>query len=207
MRLLNIVSSPRGARSASIAIADAFLDAYGKASVSLETDTLNVWEEDLPEFDSQAISVKYKGVSKEPMDSHELSIWVRIQSLVKRFQEADRIVLGVPMWNFGYPYKLKQLIDLVSQRNMLFTFDGEAYGPMLKIPRALVIHVRGQSHDKGAGAGSPGFKHQADYIDFWLRFIGVDEIKSITVEHTWDAKAPETIERAKAQARAMALAF
>jgi len=25
-----------------------------------------------------------------------------------------------------------------SQRNMLFTFDGENYGPLLKTPRALV---------------------------------------------------------------------
>jgi FMN-dependent NADH-azoreductase len=30
-------------------------------------------------------------------------------------------VIGVPMWNFAYPYKLKQLIDLVAQRNLLFT--------------------------------------------------------------------------------------
>jgi FMN-dependent NADH-azoreductase len=39
------------------------------------------------------------------------------------------------MWNFAYPYKLKQLIDLSSQRNMLFTFDGKKYGPLLKTPR------------------------------------------------------------------------
>jgi len=175
--------------------------------VVIEVDTLNVWEENLPDFDSQAIGAKYKGVSKEPMDSSELSIWIRIQSLVKRFQEADRIVLSVPMWNFAYPYKLKQLIDLVSQRNMLFTFDGKTYGPMLKVPRALVICVRGQSHDKGAGISSPGFKHQADYIDFWLKFIGVDEVKTLMVEHTWDAKAQETIEQGKAQATAMAFDF
>jgi FMN-dependent NADH-azoreductase len=41
-----------------------------------------------------------------------------IQSLAARFQAADLIVLGVPMWNFAYPYKLKQLIDLVCQRNL-----------------------------------------------------------------------------------------
>jgi FMN-dependent NADH-azoreductase len=207
MRLLNIVSSPRGAKSVSISVANAFLDAYGKATPSIEIDTLNVWDENLPDFDSHAIGAKYKGVSKEPMDSAELSTWIRIQSLVKRFQQADRIVVGVPMWNFGYPYKLKQLIDLVSQRNMLFTFDGERYGPMLKIPRALVIYVRGQSHDRGAGISSPGFKHQADYIDFWLKFIGVDEVKSLMVEHTWDAKGPETIEQGKARAIAMAADF
>ena len=207
MRLLNIVSSPRGAESVSIAVANAFLDAYGNASASVEVDTLNVWEENLPDFDSQAIGAKYKGVSKEPMDSSELSVWIRIQSLVKRFQEADRIVLSVPMWNFAYPYKLKQLIDLVSQRNMLFTFDGKTYGPMLKVPRALVICVRGQSHDQGAVTSGTGFKHQADYIGFWLKFIGVDEVKTLMVEHTWDAKAQETIEQGKAQATAMAFDF
>jgi FMN-dependent NADH-azoreductase len=207
MRLLNIVSSPRGTESVSISIANTFLDAYGKTVASVEVDTLNVWEENLPDFDSQAIGAKYKAVSKQPMNSSELSIRLRIQSFVQRFQEADRIVIGVPMWNFGYPYKLKQLIDLVSQRNMLFTFNGETYGPMLKIPRALVIHVRGQGHNKSVGVGSPGFGHQADYIDFWLKFIGVDDVRRLMVEHTWDAQAQETVEQGRAQAIAMAADF
>jgi FMN-dependent NADH-azoreductase len=29
------------------------------------------------------------------------------------------------MWNFGLPYKLKQLIDLVARRNYLFSYDGK----------------------------------------------------------------------------------
>lgn len=204
MRLLNIVSSPRGAQSASIAIANAFIDACRQACPSLEVDTLNVWEEALPDFNSQTIGAKYKRVSNAPMNAAEASAWTHIEALAKRFQQADRIVLGVPMWNFGYPYKLKQLIDLVSQRNLLFTFNGQAYGPMLDIERALVIHVRGQSHDKAAGLAHPGFTHQADYIEFWLKFIGVKEVRSLTVEHTWDALAPETIEDGKVRAVAMA---
>ncbi|NHV29707.1 FMN-dependent NADH-azoreductase [Burkholderia sp. D-99] len=211
MRLLNIVSSPRGARSASIAVANAFVDALRDSGVTsgvtIDVDTLNVWEEDLPDFGSDAIGAKYKGVANAPMDDAEQSVWRRIQSLVKRFQDADRIVVGVPMWNFGYPYKLKQLIDLVSQRNMLFTFDGKAYAPLLEIPRALVIHVRGQSRETGAGADNPGFRHQADYLEFWLRFIGVSEVRSLTVEHTWGARASDSIERAQARAVAMAAAF
>ena len=46
------------------------------------------------------------------------TLWELIQSLIQRFQNADRIVLGTPMWNFGLPYKLKQLIDLVAQRTI-----------------------------------------------------------------------------------------
>lgn len=207
MRLLNIESSPRGPRSASISIASAFIDAYGKACPALQVDTLNVWEEDLPEFGSEAIGAKYKGVSKEPLAPAEASIWTRISALARRFQQADRIVLGVPMWNFDYPYKLKQLIDLVSQRGMLFGFDGKAYEPLLSIPRALVIHVRGQSHDPSTYAASPGFTHQADYLDFWLRFIGVREIRRLMVERTWDGRATQAIAQGRADATAMAADF
>jgi len=65
----------------------------------------------------------------------------------------------------------------------------------------------GQSQDTGAGISNSGFKHQADYIEFWLKFIGVEDVKSLVVEHTWDAKAQEIIERGKAKAIAMALDF
>jgi hypothetical protein len=39
------------------------------------------------------------------------------------------------MWNFGLPYKLKQLIDLVAQRNYLFSYDGKQYGPLLNVEK------------------------------------------------------------------------
>ena len=99
MRLLNIESSPRGPRSASIAVTSAFLEAYRQACPGVMVDTLNVWEEKLPDFDQEAIGAKYKGVNKEPMDQAETAVWDKIQELAVRFQQADRIVLGVPMWN------------------------------------------------------------------------------------------------------------
>ena len=95
-------------------------------------DTLSVWHEGLPEFDHEAIGAKYKAVKRETMTEAESNVWERIQSLIQRFQIADRLVLGTPMWNFGLPYKLKQLIDLVAQRNYLFTYDGKQVRPSLE---------------------------------------------------------------------------
>jgi FMN-dependent NADH-azoreductase len=86
-------------------------------------DTSNIWHERLPEFGYEAIGAKYKAVKRATMTGAESNIWERIQSLIQRFQNADRIVLETPMWNFGLPYKLKQLIDLVAQRNYLFAYD------------------------------------------------------------------------------------
>ena len=208
MRLLNIEASPRGPRSVSIAVSDAFVAAYRVVHPDVEVDTLNVWNERLPEFDSQAIGAKYKGVSKERMNDAETAVWQSIQSLAQRFQDADRIVLGVPMWNFAYPYKLKHLIDLACQRDFLFTFDGGSYGPLVRAEKAFAIFVRGQSEEAGfAAMVSPGFEHQTKYLEFWLRFIGVRDVAAMTVEHTWDDQAADTVLRAKAQAAAAAARF
>jgi FMN-dependent NADH-azoreductase len=210
MLLLNIQSSPRGAKSASIAVTNAFLDAYQALHSDATIDTLNVWEENLPDFDQEAIGAKYKGVNREPMDQVETAVWEKIQELALRFQQADRIVLGVPMWNFAYPYKLKQLIDLACQRHMLFTYDGKEYGPLLKTPRAFVVYVRGGTYAKDSPTPASGFDHQKGYIDFWLKFIGVEEVHTLVVEGTtWGGKekGEEAIARGQKEATRLAADF
>ena len=208
MRLLNIVTSPRKERSASIAVIDSFLLAYQKRIEGVVVDTLDVWTEKLPEFDAEAIGAKYKGVSGEAMTPSETATWEKIRELASRFQKADCIVLGVPMWNFSFPYKLKQLIDLASQRNMLFTFDGREYGPALNIDKAFVAYVRGQSEEaRFQSVAPPSFEYVTNYIEFWLRFIGVRDITAMTVEHTWDGRAVDMIDEGKKRAAELARQF
>src|SRR5258708_10830574 len=188
MNVLHIQSSPRGSKSNSIALTDAFVTAYRDAVPSVTVDVMNVWDERLPEFDNAAIEAKYKGVAGSAMTEAETRVWDRIQALVARFKRADRIVLGVPIWNFAYPYKLKQLIDLVSQRNMLFTFDGKRFGPLLTTPRAMVIYTRGQEYRDDLPTPPSRFDHQSSYVEFWLHFIRGQALSALPVEHTSRAK-------------------
>jgi FMN-dependent NADH-azoreductase len=208
MRVLNIVTSPRKDQSVSRALVDAFLREYMTQADDIVVDTLDVWQEWLPEFDAETINAKYKGVSGEPMTPAEVSAWEKIRELASRFQRADRIVMGVPMWNFSFPYKLKQLIDLSCQRNMLFTFDGKCYGPSLSIEKAFVAYVRGQSDEAGfKTVAQPGFQYLSSYVEFWLRFVGVRRIVTLTVEHTWDGRAVDMIDAAKRRAVELARQF
>src|ERR1700760_758269 len=208
MHVLNIVASPRKEKSASTAIVDAFLSEFRAHVRDVTVDRLDIWQERLPEFDSEAINAKYKGVSGEPMTPVEKATWEKIRELASRFQRADRIVLGVPMWNFSFPYKLKQLIDLSCQRNMLFTFDGKSYGPSLDIEKAFVAFVRGQSDEAGfETVPRPGFQYLSGYVEFWLRFIGVREVVTLTLEHTWDGRAVDMIDAGKKKAVELARQF
>src|SRR5260221_13748744 len=210
MYLLNIQSSPRRTRSASIAVADAFLEAYRQICPEVMVDTMDGWDEKLPEFDQEAIGAKYKGINQEPLDEAEQKVWDRMQGLVARFKRADRVVIGVPMWNFAYPYKLKQLIDLVAQRNMLFTFDGREYGPLLQTPRGLVILARGGAYAEDLPTPPSRFDHQKSYFEFWLPLIGVKDLQTFVVESTsWGGKekGKYSVEHGKEAARELAAHF
>ena len=61
------MTSPRKEKSASSAIVNAFLSEYREHVGDVTVDTLDVWQEQLPEFDAEAINTKYKGVSGESM--------------------------------------------------------------------------------------------------------------------------------------------
>jgi FMN-dependent NADH-azoreductase len=205
LKLLEIQSSPRGAASDSITLTKSFVEACKSDKPSIVVDTLNVWNESLPEFDSGAIGAKYKAVKHETMTEAESHVWERIQSLIQRFQNADRIVLGTPMWNFSLPYKLKQLIDLVAQRNYLFTYDGKQYGPLLHMEKAIVVYTRGSRYLEGTPIPPSRFDYQATYLDFWLQLIGVRNLRRVIVDNAWNrdrqdseaslAKGRATLER------------
>jgi FMN-dependent NADH-azoreductase len=191
VKFLEIQSSPRGESSDSITLTKSFIQACKSDNGSIVVDTLNVWRERLPEFDSETIGAKYKAVKHETMTEAESYVWERIQSLIKRFQNADRIVLGTPMWNFGLPYKLKQLIDLVAQRNYLFSYNGKQYGPLLDVEKAIVVYTRGSRYLEGTPI-PPSFDHQAPYLDFWLRLIGVRDLRSVIVDNAWNRDRRES---------------
>lgn len=192
MNILHIQSSPRGKSSNSIALTSAFIDACRFRDTSLVIDTMNVWNENLPEFDSDAIGAKYKAVKNVPMTKEETKVWQQIQALIQRFRRADRIVLGTPMWNFAPPYKLKHLIDLVAQRRYLFSYDGKQYGPMLKVAKAVAVYTRGSRFLEDSAIPVSRFDHQAPYIDFWLNFIGVQHLRSVVVDNAWNESAEQS---------------
>jgi FMN-dependent NADH-azoreductase len=192
VKLLEIQASPRGEASDSIALTTSFTEVCKAYRTSIVVDTLNVWQERLPDFDYETIGAKYKAVKHETMTEAESNVWERIQSLIGRFQNADRIVLGTPMWNFGVPYKLKQLIDLVAQRNFLFTYDGKEYGPALHVAKAVTVYTRGSRFLEASAIPPSRFDHQSPYIDFWLRLIGVQDLRSIIVDNAWNLDARES---------------
>ncbi len=209
-KLLYVESSPRQGRSHTAAVAHAFLDAYRAAHPDDQVDTWDLWSADEPliEFDGAAITAKYAG--RDPDYVHtpeEAEAWATIDRSVDRLRAADLYVLGVPMWNYGVPYKFKHLVDVVTQPGLttIPARDGKPPVGLLTGRRAVVISARG-------GVYAPGGPRASDdmvipYVTRWLNLIGVNDVTTITVDGQGLPDACADEERAKARAREVAAAL
>lgn len=207
--LLYIEASPRKQRSASIEVARAFLAAYAAAHPADRIDTLDLWAADLPPFDGHALEAKYAGIAGVERTPEQRAIWERISGLARPLREADKIVLSVPMWNFGIPYRLKHYIDVVSQKDLLFSFDERGLNGLLGGKKALAIYARGVEFGPDSPTPAAGWDLQAGYLDLWFRFTGITDVQSIFVEKTLYGPDVDRASReaAIAEARALAAAF
>lgn len=205
-RLLYVEASPRKQRSASIEVARAFLAAYRAAHPADEIETLDLWAIDLPEFDGAAMEAKYAGLSGTPLTAAQETAWRRIRELAQPFLAADRLLFAVPLWNFGIPYRLKHLIDVISQKDVLFSFTEQGFSGLLSGRKAAMIYARGLDYGASAFTPAAGFDFQKPYMEMWLRFIGITDVAAITVEKTLFGPEVDTQARAEAKRRAEALA-
>ena len=201
-RLLYVEASPRKQRSASIEVARAFLAAYRAAHPADEIETLDIWDVDLPEFDGAAMKAKYAGLSGTPLTAAQEAAWDRIRALAEPFHEAEKLLFAVPLWNFGIPYRLKHLIDVVSQKDVLFSFTEQGFSGLLAGRKAAVVYARGLDYGPSALTPAESFDFQRPYMEMWLRFIGITDITAITVEKT--LFGPEVDTQARAEAKSWA---
>ena len=205
-RLLYVEASPRKTRSASIEVSRTFLDAYKDANPSHEIETLDIWTGDYPPFDGEVMAAKYAGIAGVPLTAEQENAWRTIRQLAAPFLSADKLLLAVPLWNFGIPYRLKHLIDLISHKDILFAFDGTGLSGLMKARKAAVIYARGLDYSAGGSTPASAFDFQKPYIEAWLRLIGVTDVHSIVIEKTLFGPELDVASRAAAKQAAMALA-
>jgi FMN-dependent NADH-azoreductase len=104
----------------------------------------------------------------------------------------------------GVPYRLKLYIDIITQPGLLFGFDpAKGYFGLLKGKSATVVYSSGV-FAPGVPA-SYGVDFHSNYLDWWLRFIGVENIRSIRFQPSLLTADPgKGLASAMAEARASA---
>jgi FMN-dependent NADH-azoreductase len=202
--VLHISASPRGPRSESLAIAETFLTELRAAHPDVTVEHWDLWDGSLPAFGPPAAAAKMAVFAGADPEGDEASAWRAARDTFERLDAADYYLFTVPMWNASVPYILKQLIDVVSQPGMVFGFDPvTGYTGLLENKRAAVVYTGAvYGPDRGPGFGSD---FQQPFFEDWLRWAGVDDIRSIAFRPNLATADPEPGRRA-AHARAAEVA-
>ena len=208
-KVLYIKSSPRCGRSYSIAVADAFLEAYRQGHPEDKIKTIDVFKEAIPKFDFNAVAAKYKIMHNEEHTQEERKIWEAVVSVIEEFKSADKYVMAVPMWNFSIPYRLKQYIDIIVQPGHTFSVaeDG-SYEGMVKNKPVFIAYARGGEYLSEKEKNPHDM--QKGYLELILGFIGLTDVRSVVIEPTLAGGADVAKQRradAVAKARQMAKEF
>ena len=114
--------------------------------------------------------------------------------LINELKEADVIVLGLPMYNFGVPSQLKAYFDHIARVGVTFKYTEKGPVGQLTGKKVYVFAARG-----GLYAGTP-MDTQTSYVRDFLRFLGMADVEFVYAEGL--AISPESKQAGLAKAAA-----
>jgi FMN-dependent NADH-azoreductase len=97
-------------------------------------------------------------------------------ALLDEIRNADTIVLGLPMYNFGVPSSLKAYFDHLARNGVTFRYTESGPVGLLGGKKVYVFATRG-----GVYAGTPADSETA-FVRAFLSFIGLDDIEFVYAE-------------------------
>jgi FMN-dependent NADH-azoreductase len=102
------------------------------------------------------------------------------EKALQEFLDADVVVIGAPMYNFGVPSQLKAWIDRIAVKGKTFAY-GEA-GPKGLAGGKTVIIASTRGGFYGAASPVAALDHQESYLKSVFGFLGVTDIRLLQAE-------------------------
>jgi FMN-dependent NADH-azoreductase len=175
--LLHIDSSIQGERSVSRMLtaraADAWLRAHPDGSVTYR----DLGAHPLPHLDAAGGLARM--VPPEQHTPEQAASWALTRQLVDEVKQADTIVLGLPLYNYGPPSTVKAWIDHLVAPGL--SLDPETREGFLGGRDFLVLGSRGGGY--GVGTPREGWDHAEQWLPHGVNILGL-EPRFITAELT-----------------------
>ena len=125
----------------------------------------------IPLIDENWIKANFTAVDERATEQNKCLATSDI--LVDELNNADLIVIGLPIYNFGVPAAFKAWIDQVVRSKLIFRYTDNGPIGLLKNKKAFIIIVSG-----GTKLGTE-IDFISDYIRHILGFIGITDVSFI----------------------------
>jgi FMN-dependent NADH-azoreductase len=101
-------------------------------------------------------------------------------AILDEFLQADVLVLGVPMYNFGLPSTLKAWVDRIAVPGVTFRYG--AHGPEGLAGGKRVILALARGGNYGEESASFASEHAESYLRAAFGFVGIETIDVVLAE-------------------------
>lgn len=172
-KILNITSSPRGAASSSIKLANAVIDKLKAAHPGAVVETIDLVSLHWPHLEESHLSSFFTPAEKH--SEQDRAAIRHSDDMIRAMQEADILVIGAPMYNFSIHSTLKAWIDHIVRSGVTFKKGETGAEGLIKGKKVYLVISSG-------GVYSDGPMKSYDFIEPYLRFIlGFIGLTDITV--------------------------
>jgi FMN-dependent NADH-azoreductase len=197
--LLHIDSSIQGERSISRRLTARAAAAWAAAHPGGTATYRDLATAPLPHLDAESGTARMV-----PLDQHtpaQAESWELTRRLVAEIEQADTILLGLPLYNFGPPSTVKTWVDHLIAPGL--SLDREKHVGLLGGRDFLVLAARGGGY--GAGTPRDGWDHAQQWLPHGISMIGL-EPRFITAELTLADVTPAMAELKPLAAESLAAA-
>jgi FMN-dependent NADH-azoreductase len=164
MKLLHLDSSILGENSASRELSAAVVARWQDAVPGLQVTYRDLAAEPLPHL---------SGGSLAGADSAEAADADRV---MQDFLDADLVVIGAPMYNFGVPSTLKAWIDRIAVAGKTFRYTEAGPQGLAGGKKVILASSRGGFHQDS------GMDFQEPYLRKVFGFLGVTDVEVVRAE-------------------------
>lgn len=175
MKTLVIQSSILGENSKSRQLVDHLLTRLTASEPDIDVNTRDLGATALPYFDGATLGGLFTPADQRTAE--QTAAVAQADALIAELFDAQRIILAVPVYNFGLPAQLKTYIDHIARAGVTFKYgaDGVPVG-LLTGKEVFVVSARG-----GQAEGTP-IDTVTPYLQTMLGFLGLNNITFIAGE-------------------------
>lgn len=176
-RILNIISSPRGEQSNSIKLANALIDRLREKDPASVLKEKNLATQPFPHLEEAHLNAFFTPVEKHT-EENKIAIQHSNQA-IQEIMDADILVIGAPMYNFGISSALKAWIDHITRAGITFKYTQHGPVGLIEGKKAYVVVTTGGVYSSG---DYQPFDFVTPYLKTALGFIGITDVTFIRGE-------------------------
>ncbi len=172
--LLQLNSSIFSSGGQSSQLADQFVTAWQANEPDAQVIVRDLAHDAIPHLDAQRVLAFF--AQPETRTPEQQAYVAESDALIEEIKQAQIIVIGLPMYNFGIPSTLKAYFDQIARAGVTFRYTENGPEGLLTGKKVYVFAARG-----GIYAGTP-LDSQTNYVRDFLGFLGMDNTEFVYAE-------------------------